>query len=365
MKTLTAASVLLAILIVLSAPPARAKDGPAPLPVLDQPRPVISEIVSLTTRTSASFVGTVAAQTETALGFPVIGTLASRPVDTGQRVAQGDTLAQLDPEDLDADVRAAEAGVAVATASLRSANDAQNRAEQLAGRGVDAETRLEDANRALAAAQARLDQAQASLASANETRSYAILRAPQDGVITEVRFEPGATVAAGDVIVTLAGTQGREIVIDLSEQDVANLNVGGSFDAVLLANPGVTARATLDRIDPVAERSTRTRRLHLALESGAPEAFRLGALAEVTPDRASTPALSLPLSAIIDPDGTPQIWRVDRSDNSVTRHNVTLGDRFATRVRITDGVSVGDEVVLKGLNSLTDGQIVGPQGTLP
>ncbi|KMK65617.1 efflux RND transporter periplasmic adaptor subunit [Puniceibacterium sp. IMCC21224] len=356
------------LLTTLPALPALAEDRPAGLPVLDQPRPVISEIISLAVRDRASFVGTVAARTETDLGFPVIGTLASRPVDTGQRVARGETIAQLDPEDLEADVRAAEAGVAVATANLRSASDAQSRAAQLAGRGVDAETRLEDSNRALAAAQARLDQAQASLASAQEIRSYATLRAPQDGIITQVRFEPGATVAAGDTIVTLAASEGREVVIDLSEQDVASLEVGATFDAVLLSSPAVAAKATLTRIDPVAERTTRTRRLHLALADDAPAGFRLGSLAGVTPDYSTDAVFSLPSSAIIDPgdaDNPPQVWLVDRSNDTVQRRSVALGEVFGTRTRVSEGLKVGDEVVLKGIHSLKDGQIVGPRVSLP
>ncbi len=55
------------------------------------------------------FVGIVTANSETDLGFPMIGTIAERPVSTGDQVAQGDVLARLDPEDLEADVRAAEA----------------------------------------------------------------------------------------------------------------------------------------------------------------------------------------------------------------------------------------------------------------
>lgn len=363
MKLLLLASVLLVTALPLWA--AEDTGGPKGLSQIDTARPVISDIVSLSASARASFVGVVAAKTEIDLGFPVHGTVAARPVDAGDIVNSGDLIAQLDPEDFDADVRAAEAGVAVAVANLRSATDAQNRAKQLAGRGVDAATRLEDTNRALTAAQARHDQARASLASAREIRSYATLRAPRDGVITQVRAEAGATLAAGEVIVTLAGTRGREVVIDLSEQDVANFDIGALFTAELVAIPGTTAKAALTRIDPVAERSTRTRRLHLSLDQTAAASFRLGALAMVTPDAQTDGVLSLPRTAIVTPETAPHIWVVDRSTNTVHARAVVLGEDFGGRIRIAQGLNVGDEVVLKGIHSLKDGQNVGPQVTLP
>lgn len=347
--------------------PAMASDtsAEAGLPLIDSPRPVISESVSVAASARASYVGSVAAKTEVDLGFPVQGTVATRLVDTGDVVLRGDLLAQLDPEDFDADVRAAEAGVAVAQANLRSATDARDRAKQLSGRGIDAATRLEDTERALTAAQARHDQAMASLASAQEIRSYARLTAPQDGVVTQVHAEAGATLAAGQRIVTLAGVRDREVVIDLTEQDVANLDIGATFTAELIALPDMQAKAVLSRIDPVADRSTRTRRLHLSLDPAADDSFRLGALAMVTPDTQADSALSLPRSAILTPDTAPQIWVVDRSTNTVHARPVTLGAAFGDRIRITQGLLAGDEVVLKGINSLTDGQTVGPQVTLP
>ena len=184
---------------------------------------VVSEIVDFSATARPDLVGVVAASRQTDLGFPVIGTLASRPVKVGDLVAAGQLIAQLGPEELDANRRAAEAG-----------------------------TRLEDATRQLVAAQARLDQAQASRARAADIRSSATLTAPQDGVVIAVFAERGATMGASAPIVRLAGTGALKIVVDLTEQDIAGLNPGSTFDARLAAAAEVTGTATLVRIDPVA-----------------------------------------------------------------------------------------------------------------
>ncbi|MEI2805538.1 efflux RND transporter periplasmic adaptor subunit [Albidovulum sp.] len=347
--------VLLSALLAL---PAAAADAPVPETVV--PRPVVSIIVNPETGLPVTYVGTVAARTEADLGFPLSGTVAERPVSAGDTVAKGEVLARLNPEDLDSALRAAEAGVTVAAAQLRSATDARDRAQVLARRGVGSATRLEDADRALVAAEARLEQAEAAVARARDLRGLATLTAPQDGVVTAVMAEPGAAVAAGQPVLRLAATGDREIVIDLTELDVAAYPVGTRFAAHLVVNPEVSAPAILNRIDPVAYSATRTRAAHLTLQSP-PAAFRLGALVRVTPAAREDAGVALPLAAVLDAATAAAVWVVDRADNSVHRRPVTLGPEVGGFVVIASGLAAGDEVVTKGIHSLEDGQVVGPR----
>ncbi|ASM71183.1 MULTISPECIES: efflux RND transporter periplasmic adaptor subunit [Roseobacteraceae] len=337
--------------------------GETATPAQPTPRPVVSEIVDTTAGYRSRFVGIVAARAETDLGFLLASTIAERPVETGDLVSKGDVLARLDPEDLDTNVRAAEAGVQVATAQLRAARDAENRARTLLNSGTDSATRLEDAERALTAALATVEQARAALAQARDMRSFATLTAPQDGVITRTNAEAGASVTSGQAVVVLAGTEMREITLDVVERDAAALNEGLMFDATLAANPAVTAKATLRRIDPVAASSTRTRRVHLTLQDP-PEGFRLGALVHVSLAATANPDITLDHDAVLDPDGLPAVWVVQRDaggqTGTVHRKAVTLGAQFGPRVRITEGIAAGDEVITKGIHSLEEGQIVGP-----
>lgn len=346
------------LLLMLALPASAEESATAPA----APRPVVSEIVAPSGELALSFVGTVAAKVEVDLGFPMGGTIAARPVERGDVVATGDLLARLDPEELEADLRAAEAGVAVASAQTNSARDARDRARELVARGVGAQTRLDDAERALVAADARLKQAEATTARAADIRKLATLTAPWDGVVTTIYQEPGASLSAGQPVLQLSGTNEREIVIDLSEEDAAAAWAGQEFVARLVANGAVTARAILDRIDPVAERNTRTRRAHLVLQAP-PTPFRLGALANVTPVVGEKSSIVLPMGAVLDPDAAPFVWVVDRGADSVRRVPVTLGVRFRDLALVTSGLKPGDEVVTRGIHSLQDGQIVGPRIT--
>ena len=325
----------------------------APLP----PRAVLSETVDPLVGFGGAFLGEVSSRVEADLGFPVAGTMAERRVDAGALVAAGDILAVLDPTDLDANVRSAEAGIAVAQAQLNSAQDAADRATILLARGVDTQVDVDTAQQGLIAAKAKLVQAIAASVSAKETRSYATMTAPQAGVISKVYEDSGATVTAGQPVLRLSGTEELEVLIDATEQQLIGISPGDPFKLVLEANPLVTASAVLASIDPVANSATRTRRVHLKILTP-PQGFRLGALVRVSPEAAAFSRITVPQSAL-RPDGT--VWVVDRPAGTVRAVAVTTGDTLSGRVLISQGLAKGDEVVTRGIHSLTDGQIVGPQ----
>lgn len=335
-----------------------AEDGDA---VTLGPRPVVSERVAPQQSSQQSWVGIVVARVETDLGFLQVGTLASRSVDAGAVVTRDQVLAMLDPQDLDSDLRSAQAGVTVAEAQAQSARDAAERTNELVARGVDSTASAQSEAAQLAAAEAQLEQARALLARAQDTRDNASLRAPQDGVITEIFAEPGATLAAGAPVLRLAGTEAREVVIDLTEEDVAGYNIGAAFDVTLEADPTQTVTVTLASIDPVATRATRTRRLRLALPADAPVDFRLGALVSVSPQAQTALRTSLPVVALIEGTDPPQVWRVSKDDRSIHAIQITVGPQIGSRVLVVDGLSEGDEIVVRGVNSIEEGQIVGPQ----
>ena len=324
------------------------------------PRPIVSQIAGETVESARDYIGIVSARVEVDLGFPVSGTIATRRVNLGDSVLQGDVLAQMDPETLEAGAWAARAGVVVATQQLASARDEMERERTLVERGVESQSRLEDAERAHAATLARLTQAEAALARAEDLLNSATLHAPFDGVITYVAAEAGAAVSTGQAVVRLAGTREREVVIDLSEAELAALPQNAEFEARLLAVRDTSATIRLQSIDPVADSRTRTRQAHFALVDP-PPGFRIGALVRVLPPRIGNRAIIIPGSAILrDGEGT-YVWLVSRPDGVVHRTPVTLGQELGERVLISAGISSGQEVVIKGINSIRDGQIVGPR----
>ena len=345
----------LLMLLALMAVPAAAQEPDRPL------RPVVSELIRPQQGPSSTWVGNVQAASEITLGFLVLGRLAERVVDVGDTVAAGSVLARLDATSLEADLRAAEAGEQIAEANFQAARDAHDRTTTLVARGVGSALNAEDAANALATARATLEQARAAAAQARDARGFAELRAPIDGVVTAVAVEPGATLSAGESVLTLAAAGAREVVIALTEEDSAGMALGARFDLRLLANPAIRSPARLTRIDPVTARATRTRSVHLALADDAPAGFRLGSLVTATPAGGRGAAMTLPLTALIGDSDPPEVWRVAPEDRRVTRVQVVTGPQGGGRIVVLSGLSDGDEIVVRGVNSIQDGAVVGPR----
>lgn len=357
---------MIALMLTLAAGPAAALslpgwlsgDAEAAAPA-GPPRPVVSVIVEDRGVDARWIPGVVTARTQVQLGFQTLGRMIARPVDLGDQVAAGDLLAQLSTEDLAATTRAARAALEAAEVQDRTARATLDRTEALAARDVASAAQLEQAQRAASAAAAAVEQARSQLVQAEDAEGFARMTAPFAGVISAVYEAPGAVVGAGAPVVQLSAEDTPEVVIDLPEQALLGLAPGAEFTVWHRNAPDAGIAARLDRIDPIADSATRTRRLYLTLPSDAP--FRLGALVRVRFGTAETPSLSLPVEALIDARDGTFVWRVTRDDAGarVDRVPVRAAAPFRGRVSITQGLEAGDEVVIRGVNSLAPGQPVG------
>ena len=185
------------------------------------------------------------------------------------------------------------------------------------------------------------------------------MTAPFSGVVSAIYEAPGSVLGAGTPVLQLSAEDQREAVIDLPESALASLPPDAVFTLWQRTDPDRQVRAVLDRIDPIADMATRTRRLYLTLPTDAP--FRLGSLVRARLGTASEPALMLSGTAIFQRDGVPHVWRVLRKgqDAQVQAVPVAPSGAFQGRVLIGKGLAPGDEVVIRGVHSLSDDQPVG------
>lgn len=265
------------------------------------PRAVVTEIVADRPATERSTPGVIASATEVQMAFQTLGRLVERNVDVGDRVAQGDILARLDPEDLAGSVRAAEAALAAAEVNLNTARGTAERTRALAGRNVASRAQLERAEQGLTTAQSSADQARAGLERARNAESFAVMTAPISGVVSAVRATPGAVVAAGDPILTLAAETGLEATIDLPELQLAGIGPGTTFLVWRDHADAQPTRGTVDRIAPVADAKTRTRRVYIKLDDAT--GFRLGSLIRARLNGSDGAILTVPLAAVMREGG--------------------------------------------------------------
>ncbi len=332
---------------------------PAPIAAEALPRPVVTEIVSDLPAEAREIPGVIVAHTEVRLGFQTLGRIVARNVDIGDRVRQGQLLAAQDPEYLADEVRAAEAAVAATQVQLSTAEATARRTSELARRNVATTAQSEQAERALATARAAADQARSELIRAQDAAGFASLTAPFSGIISGVHASAGAVVSAGEPVVTLSSDSDNEAVIDLPEAVISELDDQARFEVRLESSTRPGTRARILRIEPLSDAATRTKRVHLGLDDG--NRFRLGALVIATLDTSNRQRLSIPESAVLDTPGGQVVWCVVRRGDSATvqAQPITTSMHLAGRYLVETGLNAGDEIVTRGVQSLSEGQAVG------
>ena len=113
----------------------------------------------------------------------VEGYLRQICVKEGQRVKKGQVLFVIDQATYQAEVKAAEANVAVAKAGVETAQLNYDSRQTLHGKNIVSDYDLRTATANLSMAKAQAQQAQAQLQSARTNLSYIVLRSPSDGVV--------------------------------------------------------------------------------------------------------------------------------------------------------------------------------------
>ncbi|MFB4390900.1 MULTISPECIES: efflux RND transporter periplasmic adaptor subunit [unclassified Pseudomonas] len=322
------------------------------------PRPALVIQPQPSGASADSYPGEVRARFEPELAFRIAGKVSKRLVEEGQRVRADQPLAELDPQDVRLRLEANRAQVAGAEANLSLVKAERDRYQKLLERQMVSRSQFDNAENLYRAGLARLKQAKAEFDVAGNQADYAVLRAPQAGVIANRQVEVGQVVAAGQTVFTLAADGEREVLIGLPEQQFARFAVGQAVSVELWSHPDQRFEGRIRELSPAADRRSRTFAARIAFTSSKVPA-ELGQSARVFIAHAEQAPLSVPLSAVTAENGHAYVWRVN-ADNRLERAPVRLGPYGADSVPVLEGLDARDWVVAAGGHVLREGQQVRP-----
>jgi len=321
-------------------------------------RPVQVTRVELRPREAEkTFVGVVRARREIDLAFRVGGKVVQRKVEVGDRMAPGDLIARIDPEDLRLELESARAEMAAATANLAQTSAEDGRYRSLTARGVASNAELDRKALAKEEAVGRLERARRALELADNRLSYADLVSDAAGVVVSTSAEPGQVVSAGQTIVRVARLDEKEAVVALPETALAAAR-SAQASVTLWADPNRRITARLRELSPQADPVSRTYAARFTLD-GADETVALGMTATVilTP-RDAVAVARLPLSAMFDKGHGPHVFVVEEATRTLAARPVEVAGYTDDSVLIARGVSQGERVVTLGVQTLEPGQSV-------
>ncbi len=298
--------------------------------------------------------GPVAAWEDMQLGVEVSGLrVTTLNVDVGQQVRQGELLLQLDHRSLDSDLAQANASLREAEAGASLARSQLVRGEALVKDKYISATQLDELRAGRVQGDARVGTARAMRDTAALRRSFADLRAPDDGVISKRLVQPGQVVSSGTELLRLI-RQGRlEWRAELAEAELARVKPG---DRIALATrDGKAVIGSVRAVSPGVDASTRTGTIHADLPQ--PEGLQPGTFLQGRIDTGAAQAITVPSAAVVQRDGHPNVFTVD-AKGIVHRVRIRTGGTSGDHVEVLEGLKAGDTVVDQGAGFLGDGDTV-------
>jgi len=192
-------------------------------------------------------------------------------VEPGQLVERGQTLFTIDPRDAEAQLGERQAAVGLARESVDQArtdltnanrlyrlyanvNDPRAVAEQQV---IERRNARDQAAARLAVAQSQLRQAEAQAASARTTLGLLQVRAPVTATVLQVNTRVGQYATAGpgpgneDPLMVLGQTNPLHVRIDIDENEIERVEMGGPAIVSPRGNAGRRVRATFVRAEPL------------------------------------------------------------------------------------------------------------------
>ena len=283
------------------------------------------------------------------LNFLVSGKVDRVYVDEGDRVADGQILAEVESNDYVSLLEIAEAG-------LLRAQDAFDRFEPLVKEGAFAESNFIELKSGLAQAVAARNIAQKRL---RDTE----LRTPIPGIVGVKNVEVGQMVSPAVPVFTVVKTDIIVARVAIPESEVGMIEVGNRAAVTISALGDLEIQGVVSLVGAVADPQTRTYIVKVELVNPNLR-LRPGMIvqASILTDR-ETQTLTVPLQAIVrDADNLSYVFTVNSNQNRAERRRIVPGTVLQNAIEISSGLKPGELVIVGGIHKLRDGAPIAIDG---
>jgi RND family efflux transporter MFP subunit len=263
---------------------------------------------------------------------------------------------------------------------LKNAQIELRRADQLQRAGVQSQETLDNATMSADSLRAKIALAkqqvlgsEARIGEAQQAVDNCTIRAPFAGIVVSKDAQVGEMVspisAGGGFtrtgIATIVDMHSNEFEVDVNESYIARVEPGQDVTAILDAYPDRPIPSKVRTVIPTADRQKATVKVRISIINLDKYNFILPDMGvkvsfegpkEVTPANGPEAKAYVPKGAVRTDAGNSYVFLV--RDGKVERRAVSVGIDRGTDVAILAGVSPGDSLVVKGPESLRDGDKV-------
>ncbi len=338
----------------------------------------VAEVCSQEWPDTYEATGTVRARTAAVMSSKLMAYVRHVAVQVGDRVAEGQELVALDAQDLDANVRRAEAaeaevrsaipeadnGIASAKANLDLAQSTFRRMEELAAKRSISNQEFDEAAAKLKSAQASYDmararrsqldsklaQAEQEIRAARIMRDYTRIAAPFAGVVTAKSVEPGSLAAPGAPLLTIERQGAYRLEASVDESKLPLVKTGQTVEVALEAlDRRLTARVS--EIVPAVDAASRAYTIKIDLP--ALPNVRSGMFGRAWFRMGSRKAVTVPAAAVAERGQLQSVFVID--GGTARNRLITTGKRDSAAVEVLSGLTEGEKIISPIQPAVADG----------
>jgi RND family efflux transporter MFP subunit len=307
--------------------------------------------------------GMVQASSQAKLSTRMMGFVERIPAKVGDKVRKGQLLVDIGNSDLSAKRAQATAGIAAAQAQFENARNDLERFTNLFNSNSASQKELEDITTRYNMAKAQLETATQMKAEVDAQFAYVNIRAPFNGVVTNIFTEVGNMANPGVPLIALESPDGFEVEAAIPEAAISGLNKESAVK-VYLKTIGKSIDGEIVELSSSGANTSGQYMVTVRLNE-LPKEVKAGMYAQLEFESGDSTSeaggsLLVPREAIVQQGQLSGIYTVSSQNTALLRW-LRLGRSFGDQVEVLSGLEPGEVFILSAESKLYNGAPVAIQ----
>lgn len=299
--------------------------------------------------------GKIAASKSANLSTRMTGYVEKIYVEVGDVVNQGQLLISINNTDLIAKAAQADAAIAQATAAFNNAEKDYTRFQNLFQQNSATQKELDDMTSRFEMAKAGLEAAKQMKNEINAQFSYANIRAPFDGVITDQLIDEGTMANPGMTLLGMEAPGKYEVTALVPESEISEIQPNTSVD-VMVKSIGVVIKGKVAEISTSAKNTGGQYLVKIDLDKTQANILS-GMFATVqfpVEKKSESTTVLVPKEAIVTKGQLSGIYTVSQSNTAMLRW-LRLGRSWGDQVEVLSGLNTDEAYIVSADGKLYNG----------
>jgi RND family efflux transporter MFP subunit len=327
------------------------------------PPPMPVEMITLAAKPveqSTEFVATLKSRRSTTIQPEVEGFVTQVAVRSGQTVARGALLFEIDSAPQQAALSSMQSMRPMRESEVEFARQQVERNTTLLKAGAISQREVEQFESQLRSAEAQLKALDEQIRQQRSQLNYYRVTSPNAGMVGDIPVNVGDRVTRSTVLTTVDENDVLEVYINVPVQQAPRLKTG--LDVRLIDDRGqVLATNKITFVSPTVDTATQSVLAKAALVDGRGQ-FRSDQFVRARVVWTTAPGLTLPVTAVTRINAQFFAFVAEKSAQGLTAKQkpVQLGEIIGNDYVVDSGLAPGEQLIVGGLQKIRDGAPVVP-----